>query len=189
MSKAYYYFKQTLFYLLLIAYILLLAKILLFKDVPLFELFNADRAISRTLNLLPFSTISEYFSGERFNIWFTLMNVAGNIVLFIPAGAYLQIFKIDKRILPSVALVCAISLCVEITQYALGIGRADIDDIILNTLGGLLGVFIYRGIYLWLKDKNKAQTAITYLFCLAAACFGAYMFFIVHVLGYMVKIF
>lgn len=188
MPKKYYYLKQIMFYLFLVAYIFLLAKILLFKQVSHLELFYADRIISRTINLAPFATMFAYFSGENFNIWIALMNVVGNIVLFIPLSLYLQIFKKNKNILSCVALVCIISLSVEAIQYILGIGRTDIDDIILNTFGGLLGVVIYKAIYLLLKDENKTRTAVTFLFCLAGLCFGACMFVFVNILGYRIKI-
>lgn len=188
MAKTYYYIKQCLFYFFLIAYIFLLAKILLFKEVSPFDLFSADRAIIRTLSLTPFKTIFEYFSSTHFNLWIALMNVVGNIVLFIPLGMYFQIFMRNKKILNCVALTCAISLCVEVTQYILGIGRTDIDDIILNTLGGLLGIIFYRIIYLLLKDENKTRTAITFLFCLICVCFGACYFILVNFAGLKIKL-
>lgn len=188
MAKTYYYFKQCLFYFFLIVYIFLLAKVLLFKEVSPFDLFNADRTISRTLSLTPFKTIIDYFSSTHFNLWIALMNVVGNIVLFIPLGMYLQIFKRNKTILNCVALSCAISLCVEVTQYILGIGRTDIDDIILNTLGGLLGIFIYKIIYLLLKDENKTRTAVTFLYCLICICFSAWYFILVNFAGMKIKI-
>ena len=58
-------------------------------------------------------------------------------------------------------IVALISLCVEIIQIVFAIGTADIDDIILNTIGGLLGILIFRIIYLIFKDKSKV--AITFL--------------------------
>ncbi len=186
MAKIYYYFKQVLFYLLLIAYIFLLAESLLFKQVSLFELFDADRTISRSLNLIPFKTIFEY---THFNLWIALMNVIGNIVLFIPLGLYLQISSRNKKALHGVVLVGVISLGVEITQYILGIGSADIDDIILNIFGGLLGIFIYRIIYLMLKDENKTRTAVTFLFCLVCVCAFACYFVLVNIMGFRIKIF
>ena len=189
MSRIYRYFNQILFYLFLCIYILLLAKILLFKQVSPFELFNSDRMISRTVSLTPFKTIFEYFSDANINIWIALMNVVGNIVIFIPMGLYLQIFKKNKNILNSVVLVFAVSLCVEVIQYILGIGSADTDDIILNTFGGFLGVLIYRIIYLLLKDEDKTKTAVTFLFCIICVCFGAWYIVCVNVLGLRIRIF
>lgn len=188
MSRIYYYFKQILFYLFLGAYVFLLAKSLLFKQVPLAELFNADRVINRTLTLIPFKTISEYLFGDL-NIWVALMNLVGNIVLFIPLGLYLQIFMRNKKILNCVVLVFAVSLCVEAVQYIFGLGSTDIDDIILNVFGGLLGIFIYKIIYLMLKDENKTKTAITYLFGSVAVCLVACFLVLTNLSGMRIKIF
>ena len=189
MSRIYRYFKQILFYLFLCAYILLLAKILLFKQVSPFELFNSARMISRTVSLTPFKTILNYFSDANVNIWIALMNVVGNIIIFIPMGLYLQIFNKNKKIINSAALIFAVSLCVEVIQYILEIGRTDIDDIILNTLGGFVGILIYRFIYLLLKDEDKTKTAVTFLFCTVCICFGAWYIFCVSILGLRIRIF
>ncbi len=169
MSKIYAHGKKIVFVLFLIAYALLLAKALLFKQVSPLELFNADRMARSGLNLTPFRTIAGY---SHFNYWIAFMNIVGNVALFVPMGLYLQIFLKNKKILRSVALVCAVSVCVEAVQYLLGLGSADIDDVILNTLGGLLGVLIYRLLYAWLKDREKAKTAVTFLFCIVCACYG-----------------
>jgi len=170
MSKIYFYFKQILLYLILLVYILLFTKLLLFKQVTPMELFSSDRTVTRTLTFIPFKTISEYLFSAHFNLWIAMMEIIGNIVLFIPLGMYLQMFKRNKKILNCVTLICTISLCVEITQYILGIGHTDIDDIILNTIGGLLGVIIYRIIYLVLKEEDKTKTAISFLWCIFGVC-------------------
>ena len=162
MSRIYFYFKYTLFYLILLAYIIIFFKLLLFKQVAPFELFNSDRTVTRTLELIPFHTISEYLFSTHFNLWIAMIEVFGNIVLFIPLGMYLQMFMSNKNILNCIMMICSISLGVEITQYILGIGHTDIDDVILNTIGGLCGVLIYRIIYFVLKEENKTRTAITY---------------------------
>ena len=66
-----------------------------------------------------------------------------------------------KNIFTNSAIVALISLCVEIVQYILAIGTADVDDIILNTIGGLLGILIFKLVYLIFKDKSKV--VITFL--------------------------
>ncbi len=170
MSKIYSYLKQILLYLVLIVYIFLLAKILLFKYVSPFELFSVERIATRTYNLIPFKSIYEYLFSTHLAIIFALTNVVGNIIIFIPLGMYLQVFKRNKKIFDCITLICVISLCVEVTQYILGIGAFDIDDIILNTMGGLLGIFIYKIIYLVLKEENKTREAITFFFCTIGVC-------------------
>ncbi len=188
MSKAYYYIKQALFYLFIVLYACLLAKALLFKEVSMLEVFSAGRGeITRAYNFIPFKTIYEYFA-TRFNIWIALMNVVGNIALFVPLGMYLQVFRKRKKILPCVALACAISVGVEILQFILGIGAADIDDVLLNTLGALLGILLYRVIYAAVKDEGKAKNAITLLWC-AAGGLVLLLLCITHFAGLKVRIF
>ncbi len=45
-------------------------------------------------------------------------------------------------------------------QFIFGLGAADIDDIILNCAGGLIGILVYRGLYAFLKNEEKVRTAI-----------------------------
>ncbi len=183
MSKVYFYTKQVLFYLVLAAYVYLLAKTLLFKNVSPFELFSAERIITRPHNFIPLKSIFQYLNSN--NIWITLLNVAGNIVIFIPLGIYLQMFMKNKNILKCVALMFAISFGAEVLQYILGLGAADVDDIILNTIGGLLGIFTYRIVYFVLKNENKTRAIITFLFCLVPVCF----FVLMRLSGLRIKLF
>ncbi len=186
MSKDFSNIKRILFYLFLILYIFLLVKILFFKYISPLELFNSERI--RNYNLIPFETINRYF-GTNFNIWIAIMNVIGNIIIFVPLGIYLQIFKKNKNILYSVFLACAISLAVEIIQYIFAIGAFDIDDIILNTIGGFLGVLIYRILYFFLKDENKIKTAIIFLYSFAGLCVFIFIAYITFFTGLKIKIF
>lgn len=70
-----------------------------------------------------------------------------NILLFIPMG-YLIPFvfkKMRKRSVVDVVLICLIvSVCTETLQYVLSVGWFDVDDIINNTIGALIGVGIWR---------------------------------------------
>ncbi len=160
MKKAFIFFKDILFYIILIFYIFILAEILLFKYVSPLDIFSDNRMFTRSLNLIPLTLTLEYFFGS-FSLKVALMNVAGNIAIFIPMGIYLNLFKKNKSMIQSVGIVLLISLCVEITQYVFQIGGSDIDDIILNTLGGFIGILIFRIITSFFKDEAKAKMAIT----------------------------
>lgn len=68
----------------------------------------------------------------------------GNIALFVPLPFFLLAMR-PLTSLKQVLLVAAgISLSVEITQFLLSIGVADVDDIILNTLGAFMGYFVAK---------------------------------------------
>jgi glycopeptide antibiotics resistance protein len=103
-----------------------------------------------------------------------MFNVFGNIVTFIPLGIYFTLFRKDKRLSANMLFVFLTSLSIEVIQFVFGLGASDIDDIILNCLGGLIGFLIYRVLALLLKSDEKVRTAVT----LFSAIVGLPIFFI-----------
>ncbi|GFZ30006.1 membrane protein, VanZ family [Clostridium zeae] len=156
---------QTVFlYGVFICYILFLIKLLLFSRVSLFDLFNNQRNSERSINLIPFYSIKEYiFSNSATIKRFAFSNVVGNIVIFMPLGTYLLLFKKNKKVINNLFFIFIVSLFIEIIQGILGIGASDIDDIILNCLGGLVGILGYKFLLFILRDKKKVRVAITIL--------------------------
>ena len=156
--------KTIFLYGVFICYILLLAKILLLSRVSLLELFNSQRTLNRSINLIPFQSIMEFISGSSNNLRrFAFGNVVGNIIIFIPLGIYLPLLKKDKRVLINLLFIFLVSLSVEILQGLLGIGVSDIDDIILNCLGGCIGILGYKFLLFILREEKKVRTAMTIL--------------------------
>ena len=105
----------------------------------LFELVTTTDFESFSNNFIPFKEIFRYaFTSKLF-----YRNVVGNIVLFVPFGYFTSHYcKLNKWYI-SFILIFITSLSIEIIQ--IGISRSfDIDDIILNVFGGLIGYFIYR---------------------------------------------
>jgi glycopeptide antibiotics resistance protein len=148
--------KRVFLYGVFICYILFLFKILLLSRISHSEL--------RSINLIPFYSITEYISGSTANLKeFAFSNLVGNIVIFIPLGIYLPLLKKDKRVIINLLFIFIVSLFVEIIQGLLSIGASDIDDIILNCLGGCVGILGYRFLLLLLRDEKKVRTAITIL--------------------------
>jgi glycopeptide antibiotics resistance protein len=106
----------------------------------------------------------EYISGSSANIKrFAFDNLVGNIVIFIPLGTYLLLFKNDKRVRTNLLFIFIVSLCVEIIQGIFNLGTSDIDDIILNCLGGWIGILGYKLFLFTLRDEKKVRTVITIL--------------------------
>ncbi|WP_157887202.1 VanZ family protein [Hymenobacter sp. PAMC 26628] len=106
----------------------------------------------RLVNLVPLvNTFRSYQDMAYIGGWNYWSNVFGNVALFIPlppllAGATgLQ----SRRWLLGIGVVA--SVCIECTQYVLEIGVPDIDDVLLNSLGVLVGialwVLLFRRIY------------------------------------------
>lgn len=143
-------------------YFILLISITIFKYVTPWDLFEQGREINRSINFVPFETIRGYVTGKSLVsqtvVWY---NVLGNICLFMPLGIYLQLFRVKKNSFNSIVIVFIVSLMIELIQFVFGIGATDIDDIILNCLGGVIGVLLYQVIGLAVKDKQKIKAIIT----------------------------
>lgn len=117
--------------LLFIIYILLLYELLT----------RAELNTVRGYNLVPFSEMFRYEIGSTS----FYLNVVGNIVIFIPFGYLISTYIKPKRILSILIVSVISSATVEFVQLC--IGRSfDVDDIILNSLGAIIGFLIYIGL-------------------------------------------
>lgn len=156
---------ETVFlYGVFVCYILFLIKLLFLSRVSLLDLFDSQRTLDRSINIIPFYSIKEYiFSNSATIKKFAFSNVVGNIVIFIPLGTYLSLFKNNKRVITNLLFIFIVSLFIEIIQGLLGIGASDIDDIILNCLGGLVGILGYKFLLFILQDEKKVRVAIIIL--------------------------
>jgi len=146
----------------MVLYIVMLLFLMLFS-------FNgAVRVELRGINLVPFRSIIDFlpylFSGLGS---LPFVNLLGNVVMFMPLGFYAITLRKDKRILTNLLCVFLFSLSAEIIQYVFARGISDIDDILLNCLGGLLGIFIYKVLSLLLKNEAKVRTTIAFVSAIA----------------------
>lgn len=121
-------FYKELFILLFILYVMCLFQIVTIQD--------HNYGLS---NFIPFQEIFRYEIGSRLFV----KNIIGNILLFLPYGYFASEYLKSKKIRPILLLTMIVSLTIEIVQ--LNIGRTfDIDDVILNTIGGVFGCFLYQ---------------------------------------------
>ena len=82
------------------------------------------------------TTLEELLAGA----WPLIYHVVGNLAWFVPLGALLR-----KRNALMALLACAgTSACIELMQYLLMTGMSDVDDVLLNALGALLGWALAR---------------------------------------------
>ena len=125
-------------------YLVFLLKLLLFSRVPGSE---------RSVNLIPFASIADYVGGSAEARRFAFANLAGNILVFVPLGAYVAFLRRRARIWSNVLIVAAVSVAVEVIQWAAAVGTSDVDDVILNTLGGLIGVLVVVGLRRGLRPE------------------------------------
>lgn len=81
------------------------------------------------------------------------LNVFGNIIAFIPFGIYLPYTSESKLGFISTFLYTfSLSLTIELVQLITKVGSCDVDDIILNTLGGVVGYILW---YIYTKLRKK----------------------------------
>jgi glycopeptide antibiotics resistance protein len=103
-------------------------------------------------NFIPFKTI--FINIQSLSGWHDLSNLVGNIVAFIPFGMFLVFLSKNKGMsfIGVFARSFTLSLCIEYLQGVFSLGIFDVDDLILNTFGGLLG---YCAIKLYDKVYSK----------------------------------
>lgn len=113
-------------------------------------------------NLQLFKEISRFYHYRHvLGIRAFLLNVVGNIVVFIPFGYFLPIMTIRcQKGLFITILTFTTSLVVEVTQLIFKVGSFDVDDILLNTVGGILGYIIYRIHRSWFRRQLKRKREI-----------------------------
>lgn len=137
-------------------YIALLFGVVIIKFRGSFsELFAKIKTVPfRTnYNLIPFISIGQQL--ENFSEGWARINILGNIIPFVPFGYFLPLIykKINSpQRLFSVALLFI--LFIEIFQFITRLGIFDVDDIILNMFGILIGYFLYK-FFGAVKSKNN----------------------------------
>lgn len=105
---------------------------------------GADRDYSYNLQL--FREISRFIRyrkvlGMKAVFW----NLGGNVLCFMPFGFLLPWMRKNLNHWYLTGLMTFyLSLLIELTQLFLRVGSFDVDDLFLNTLGGLLGYLCYR---------------------------------------------
>ena len=101
--------------------------------------FDIATAFPFRVNLLPLVNLFDYDSKRDL-----LLNVIGNAAMFIPSGIVLPIVYKRLNIFWKVLTTgIGISLCIEIIQLPFSVRATDVDDLILNTIGVILGYGIY----------------------------------------------
>lgn len=126
-----------------------LLVILYFTFSPL--VLDFDRILDCRINLLPFVYLTDYENRTHM-----ILNIFGNILMFVPTGIILPILykRLDNFF--KVALTgFLISLAIEIFQLPFAARTSDVDDLIMNTLGVAIGyvVFIIARYALYLKSR------------------------------------
>ncbi len=143
----------------LIIYVMLLSGIVALKLCPVYwheptsgiwgdiELLISRPAWDTMLNYIPFSMFVDYFKcwieyGTS-DISSIVANILGNLVVFIPVGFLSASLFRNITWKHCVFIGLALSLITEFGQYFI-MRNTSIDDVILNTVGSILGYWLYR---------------------------------------------
>lgn len=145
---------KVILWITFFAYFLFLIKVVLLKFLPpdliADQIHRIDsELISRSFansNLIPFKTIVGYIVNP-ISAKIAIGNIIGNIVVFIPIGLLAPFLVLKKyefwaSFKASLLASFGISLMFEVIQLLTYFGSFDVDDLLLNTLGGVLGFFI-----------------------------------------------
>lgn len=159
-KKKFVFYKEVLL-VLSFMYLVCLFYVVTFEDVSW-----------STSNYIPFKEIARYSVGSPAFI----KNVIGNIIMFVPLGFFMGYFLKIKKKKWVFLWVMIISIVIELLQD--WIGRVfDIDDIILNVVGGMLGYLVYKAFKSiksnlpWLLKKNFVYNIIVVVLLVLFVCY------------------
>ena len=158
--------KRELCGLFLIAWIVAVFSVTLFPEVnleidaftymPSLQIRFRDTELSM-LNIVPFKSILAAFTGggqevsARDQLLSALINLAGNVFLFVPLGFLVPLTAQKRsRFGVTVGVAAVLSAGIETVQYFIG-RSADIDDLLLNVFGAVVGFGLYAILRKWLQ--------------------------------------
>lgn len=98
-------------------------------------------------NIVLFKEINRFWTYRyRLGIGVVLVNILGNVLCFVPFGMLVPMItkrKTLKNVFVVTLLAFLFSLAVEVSQLLMRVGSFDVDDLLLNTIGGFIGYIIY----------------------------------------------
>ena len=127
-----------------VLYIFLLTWIIVFK----FRINIRNLRYLSAINLIPFKEND-------------LKEILINIFLFIPYGMYLR--ELTKKKSLTVGIIILTSFIFEVLQYILHIGISDITDVMMNTLGGMVGILLISILEKKRENSKGSDNSIKYL--------------------------
>ncbi len=93
------------------------------------------------VNLIPFEMMAFTFNRDYLDYELIFLFL-GNLAIFFPLGVLVSAFIKNKILL--IVLPVVISFTIELSQYFLGNGHPDVDDLVLNVIGFYLGVLVKK---------------------------------------------
>lgn len=95
-------------------------------------------------NLELFKEIKRFWDyREQVGYFSMIINLLGNVVIFIPFGIFLPMASRYRSFFTTMFASFGLSLCVEVFQFITRVGSFDVDDLLLNTIGGIAGHILF----------------------------------------------
>src|SRR6267378_4259578 len=164
--------KNLISTFILIAYCAILIKIMVFKDIPTIRIGSlmlnfAGTNAGHAPNFVPFKTIVPYLLGYKG--WIIAgVNLVGNIALLVPIGFLVPFVHRNMTGKKSLALGVVSGLSIEVMQSVLRVGIFDIDDVILNALGVMIGYAAFAILANWIRSRHYKKMVVASLVGVAA---------------------
>ncbi len=128
--------------LLILLYALGMLWLLFFQREPRCWEMSYGDCLRSGLELELFRATRRYLYIARSDPFTALVYLGGNILCFVPLGYFLS--QNGRRFWPTLGRAFGLILAVELTQYFTTLGYFDIDDLVSNLLGVLLGRLLWR---------------------------------------------
>lgn len=146
---------RIILWIIFLGTLVVLTKNILLKNIHSFGLERTGRAFTKrnikkrwaTANLVPFKTIRLFYNSRFLRTEYKMVNLLGNLAGFIPIGFCLPVLMRRRGFLFTTFLVFLVSLGFETCQLLFDLGVFDVDDLILNTGGGLIGYIFCRIVF------------------------------------------
>jgi glycopeptide antibiotics resistance protein len=164
---------------LLLIYSALLLKVMVLKDVPLIRLgmlkLNFGGTLEGPANFIPFKTIIQYLHADK-GVLIAAINILGNIFLLVPFGFLVAASFSNITWLKKITLAFTVGFLIEGMQVVLHIGIFDIDDVILNGMGVIVGYWKY-GVFQQLFPSTRSKIIFfATVLLIVIAFFGIYFY-------------
>lgn len=147
---------KNLSWVLFCGYLAVMSYFLFFS-----EYLNRNGAREYRYNLVLFQEVKRSFWCLRHGQpSYYLLNFVMNIVAFVPFGFFLPLLsrnKHGKNIFYVMFSALEFTLVIEIVQLVLKVGTFDVDDIMLNSIGGFLGYLLFIIMYLFYNLLRKVM--------------------------------
>ena len=105
-------------------------------------------------NLVLFKEINRFWTyREQLGMFAVFTNLFGNVLIFVPFGFFMPMASKYRSFFSTLFYSFGLSLCVETFQLFSRVGSFDVDDLLLNTIGGVTGYILFA-VCAWVRRPH-----------------------------------